>query len=49
MLESAEIGHSLTKQVYARKESKLREALLNAQYDLGQSGRGPGSPDRTGR
>ena len=41
MLESAEIGHSLTKQVYARKERKLREALLNAQYDLWQSGRGP--------
>jgi polyphosphate:AMP phosphotransferase len=41
MLESAEIGHRVSKQVYAREEPKLREALLNAQYDLSQSGRGP--------
>ncbi len=41
MLESAEIGHRLTKQAYARKEPKLREALLNAQFDLAQSARGP--------
>src|SRR6266478_234839 len=41
MLESAEIGHKLSKEVYARQEPKLREALLNAQYDLSQSGRGP--------
>lgn len=41
MLESAEIGHRISKQVYAREEPKLREALLNAQYDLSQSGRGP--------
>src|SRR5512132_2325004 len=41
MLESAEIGHRVSKQVYAREEPKLREALLNAQYDLSQAGRGP--------
>ena len=41
MLESAEIGHRLSKQAYAREEPKLREALLNAQWDLAQSGRGP--------
>jgi polyphosphate:AMP phosphotransferase len=41
MLESAEIGHSVSKRTYAREEPKLRDALLNAQYDLSQSGRGP--------
>src|SRR5439155_262071 len=41
MLESAEIGHRVTKEVYEREERKLRAALLNAQYDLSQSGRGP--------
>ena len=41
MLESAEIGHRISKAAYAREEPRLREALLNAQYDLGQSGRGP--------
>jgi polyphosphate:AMP phosphotransferase len=41
MLESAEIGHKVSKQVYAREEPKLRELLLNAQFDLSQSGRGP--------
>jgi polyphosphate:AMP phosphotransferase len=41
MLESAEIGHRVAKQVYARAVPKLREALLNGQYDLAQSGRGP--------
>ncbi len=41
MLESAEIGHKISKRVYAREEPKLREALLNAQYDLSRSGRGP--------
>ncbi len=41
MLESAEIGHRVSKRVYAREEPKLREALLNAQYDLAQSRRGP--------
>jgi polyphosphate:AMP phosphotransferase len=41
MLESAEIGHRISKRVYAREEPKLREALLNAQFDLSQSARGP--------
>jgi polyphosphate:AMP phosphotransferase len=41
MLESAEIGHEVPKRVYAREEPKLRELLLNAQFDLSQSGRGP--------
>ena len=41
MLESAELGHRTSKRVYAREEPKLREALLNAQFDLSQSGRGP--------
>ena len=41
MLESAEIGHKISKAVFAREEPKLREALLNAQYELSRSGRGP--------
>ena len=41
MLESAEIGHKISKQVYARKEPPLRKALLNAQFDLSQTRRGP--------
>src|SRR5436190_6394435 len=41
MLESAEIGHKVAKRTYVREAPKLREALLNAQYDLSQSGRGP--------
>lgn len=31
MLASAEIGHRISKQVYAREEPKLREGLPNAQ------------------
>src|SRR5437667_3461885 len=41
LLESAEIGHKLSKAAYERDEPRLREALLNAQYDLAQSRRGP--------
>ena len=41
MLESAEIGHAITKQAYDRAEPRLREALLNAQFDLSQARRGP--------
>ena len=41
MLESAETGHKISKMDYAREEPKLREALLNAQFDLSESGRGP--------
>src|SRR5438105_913726 len=41
MLEAAEVGHTVGKARFAREERRLREALLNAQYDLKQSGRGP--------
>src|SRR5438270_13898276 len=41
MLESAEIGHKISKQMYARKEPPLRKALLNEQFDLSQTRRGP--------
>src|SRR5437667_2566293 len=41
MLESAEVGHSVSKAAYAQHEPRLREALLNAQYDLSQSKKGP--------
>jgi polyphosphate:AMP phosphotransferase len=41
MLESAEVGHRISKQEYEREEPKLREALLNAQWNLSQSGKGP--------
>jgi polyphosphate:AMP phosphotransferase len=34
MFESAEIGHKLNKPEYRREEPKLRQALLDAQYDL---------------
>ena len=41
MLESAEIGHQIDKKVYAREEVRLREALLNAQFELSDKKRGP--------
>ena len=41
MLESAEIGHRTSKRIYTREEPRLREALLNAQFDLSLSRRGP--------
>ncbi len=41
MLESAEVGHRISKEEYAREEPKLREALLMAQWNLSRSGRGP--------
>ena len=41
MLESAEVGHSVSKAAYAQQEPRLREALLNAQYDLSQTKKGP--------
>jgi polyphosphate:AMP phosphotransferase len=41
MLESAELGHRIDKQVYAREEASLREALLNAQFELSEKKRGP--------
>ncbi len=34
MFESAELGHCITDREYDRKEPRLREALLKAQYDL---------------
>jgi polyphosphate:AMP phosphotransferase len=34
MFESAELGHSLSDREYEREEPKLREALLQAQYEL---------------
>ncbi|OGA03910.1 MAG: polyphosphate:AMP phosphotransferase [Betaproteobacteria bacterium RIFCSPLOWO2_02_FULL_62_17] len=39
MFESAEVGHKVEKAVYAKEEPKLREALLNAQFDLSQNGK----------
>ena len=41
MFGSAELGHAIIKQTYARQVPKLREALLDAQYDLFQDGRFP--------
>ena len=41
MLESAEVGHKIAKATYAREEPKLREALLNGQYEIGAARRGP--------
>jgi polyphosphate:AMP phosphotransferase len=41
VLESAEVGHKLSKRAYAQQEPKLRETLLNAQYDLSQTRHGP--------
>jgi polyphosphate:AMP phosphotransferase len=34
MFESAELGHTIDKERYAKEEPILREALLDAQYDL---------------
>ena len=34
MLETAEVGHVVSKRAYDRAEPALREALLDAQYDL---------------
>ena len=41
MLEAAETGHAIARARYDREAPPLRVALLNAQYDLAQSGRGP--------
>ena len=41
MLESAEVGHRVTRTVYVRQEPKLREALLNNQFEMGAGKRGP--------
>jgi polyphosphate:AMP phosphotransferase len=34
MFESAELGHEISKEIYEAEVPKLREALLDAQYDL---------------
>ncbi|MBI2318417.1 MAG: polyphosphate:AMP phosphotransferase [Betaproteobacteria bacterium] len=36
MFESAELGHRIAKEEWKQEEPKLREALLNAQFDLGE-------------
>ncbi len=39
MFESAKLKHHVDKAVYRREEAKLREALLNAQFELKEQGR----------
>ncbi len=41
MFESAELGHCVDKAAYAQEVPALREALLNAQFDLGASRKFP--------
>jgi AMP-polyphosphate phosphotransferase len=41
MFESAELGHKVDKETYEREVPALREALLNAQYDLAAAARIP--------
>jgi AMP-polyphosphate phosphotransferase len=41
MFESAELGHKVDKATYERAVPALREALLNAQYDLAAAARFP--------
>lgn len=41
MFESAELGHKIDKAAYKAEEPKLREALLNAQFDLAQKAKFP--------
>jgi polyphosphate:AMP phosphotransferase len=41
MFESAELKHQVSKAVYRREESKLRQQLLGAQYDIKENGRFP--------
>ena len=41
MFESAELGHTLEKSVYDQEVPALREALLDAQYDLATKGKFP--------
>lgn len=38
MFESAELGHSIDKDIYKQEVPPLREALLNAQFDLSEAG-----------
>lgn len=41
MFESAEIGHAIDKETYRKEMPKLREALLDAQYELKERGEFP--------
>ena len=41
MFESAELGHKITKERFAEESPKIREALLDAQYDLAKAARFP--------
>jgi polyphosphate:AMP phosphotransferase len=41
MFESAELDHQVGKPLYRREERKLRERLLNAQYDVKENGTFP--------
>lgn len=41
MFESAELGHKISKERFAEEAPKLREALLDAQYDLAKTARFP--------
>ncbi|MDX5371123.1 MAG: polyphosphate:AMP phosphotransferase [Pseudomonadaceae bacterium] len=41
MFESAELGHAIDEETYEREVPALREALLEAQYELKQQGRFP--------
>src|SRR5882724_9483279 len=41
MFESANLDHKVSKSVYKRDETRLRERLLDAQYDLKENGRFP--------
>ncbi|MBN1613633.1 MAG: polyphosphate:AMP phosphotransferase [Deltaproteobacteria bacterium] len=41
MFESAELGHKISKEIYDRDVPKLREDLLNVQYDLAEKKRFP--------
>src|SRR5258706_10939065 len=41
MFESASLKHRVEKAVYKRESLKLRQALLDVQYDLKQNGRFP--------
>lgn len=41
MFESAELGHKIDKTTYDKEVPALREALLNAQFDLAQKGKFP--------
>jgi len=49
MFESADLDQQKSaKEEYKREEPKLREALLNAQFDLGAQKKFPGSSSSAG-